>query len=61
VFEAAAGRRSFIDGQGGEVFVQLIIGDLFGEAVKVQAYKSNSANVIVEGTLGFDPLRLPAV
>jgi hypothetical protein len=51
VFKAAAGRGSFIDSQRSEVFVQLIIGDLSGEAVKMQAYKSNPANVIVQSIL----------
>ncbi len=51
MFEAAARRGPLIDCQGGEVFVQLFIGDLFGEAVEVQAYKSDPANVIVKGIL----------
>ncbi len=51
VFETAAGRRSFIDSQRGEVFGQLIIGNLFGKAFEVQAYKCNAAKVIIEGTL----------
>jgi hypothetical protein len=55
VFEAAAGRGPLIGCQGGEVFVKLIIRDLFGEAFKVQAYKSNPANVIVEGILALTP------
>ena len=51
MFKAAAGRGSFIESQRGEIFVQLIIGDLSGEAIKVQAYKSNPANVIVQSIL----------
>jgi len=51
VFETAAGRRSFIDSQRGEVFGQLIIGNLFGKAFEVQAYKCNAAKVIIKGAL----------
>ena len=51
MFETAAGGGPLIYCEGGEIFVQLIVGDLFGKAVKVQTDKSNPANVIVKGTL----------
>jgi len=55
VFEAAARKGSLIECQGGEVLIQLIIGDLFGKTVKVQADESDPADVIVKSTLALAP------
>jgi hypothetical protein len=51
VFEAAARGGVFVHGQCSEVFGQFIIGDLFGQAAKMQADEGNSAQIVVEGTL----------
>jgi len=51
VFECTAGWRPAVYGQRGEVFINLILGDFFGKAVKAQAYQSYAAEVVVKGAL----------
>lgn len=55
MFEPAAGWRAFINGQRGEVFVELIIGDQLGQAFKVQTDRRNAAKVIAKGALALSP------
>jgi hypothetical protein len=51
VFECATRWRTAVDSQGGEVFINLVIGDPVRKAVKAKADDSNAAEVIVKGTL----------
>jgi formylmethanofuran dehydrogenase subunit C len=51
VFERATRWRTAVDSQGGEVFINLVIGDPVRKAVKAKADDSNAAKVIVKGTL----------
>ena len=51
MLESASGRRPAVYGQGGEVFVDLIIGDLFRKAPEMKAYLRNFTDVVTEGTV----------
>jgi hypothetical protein len=55
MLKTAAGRRFFIQGQGGKIFGKLIIGDMFGKLAKMQADQCNPSNVIAKGTLALSP------
>jgi hypothetical protein len=50
VLESAPRRRTAVYGQRCEIFVELVIGNLFGQAPKVQAYKGDAAKIIIKGT-----------
>lgn len=51
MLETATGRRTFVKGQGSEVFLEFIIGDLLGQAAKMQADKRDTPNVVAQCTL----------
>ena len=46
MFEPATRGRPAIYGKGGEVFVDLVLGDLIREAVKAQADDSDATEII---------------
>jgi hypothetical protein len=50
MFECTAGRRPAVYGQRGEVFINLILGDLIGKAFKTQADYGNAAKIVAQGT-----------
>jgi len=51
VFESATRRRATVYGKGGEVFVDLIFGDLIREALKAKADDGYAAKIVVKGAL----------
>lgn len=55
MLKTAAGKGFLIQGQGGKIFVKLIIGDTFGKLAKMQADQCDAANVIVKGALALSP------
>lgn len=55
MFEIASGGGIFGKGQGGEVFIQLIVGYKLGQAVKVQTDGGNSSKIIIESTFTLSP------
>jgi len=55
MLKTAARRGFLIQGQGGKIFVKLIIGDTFGKLAKMQADQCDAANVIVKGALALSP------
>ena len=55
MLKTAAGKGFLIQGQGGKIFVKLIIGDTFGKLAKMQADQCDAANVIVKRALALSP------
>lgn len=55
MLKTAARRGFLIQGQGGKIFVKLIIGDTFGKLAKMQADQCDAANIVVKGVLALSP------